>query len=87
VINKKYFLSILRWGLRFHGAGHLIEVVSAISEGAYITATIALIFITIEILASFFIPDEHVHFKPFKTEVHADCEAGVENIEKRSKNV
>ena len=56
---KKHFLSILRWGLRLHGSAHLIEVVSAISEGAYITATIALIFICIEILASFFIPKEH----------------------------
>ena len=65
---------MLRWGLRLHGASHLIEVISAISEAAYITATIAFIFITIEILASFFIPDEHIHFKPFKSEVHVDCE-------------
>ena len=74
MVIKKYFLNILRWGLRLHGAGHLIEVVSAISEGAYITATIALIFISIEILASFFIPNEHIHFKPLKTEVHTGCD-------------
>ena len=67
-------MNILRWGLRLHGAAHLIEVVSAISEGAYITATIALVFITIEILASFFIPHEHIHLKPFKSEVHTDCD-------------
>ena len=51
---KKHFLGILRWGLRLHGSAHLIEVVSAISEGAYITASIAFIFITIEILAKVF---------------------------------
>ncbi len=71
---KKYFRSILRWGLRLHGAGHLIEVFSAISEDAYVTAMIACIFITIEILASFFIPDEHVHLKPIQSTVHVDCD-------------
>ena len=71
---KKHFLSILRWGLRLHGSAHLIEVIAAISEGAYITATIAFIFITIEILASFYIPDEHVHLKPIKSEVYEYCE-------------
>ena len=71
---KKHFLSILRWGLRLHGSAHLIEVIAAISEGAYITATIAFIFITIEILASFYIPDEHVHLKPIKSEVHEHCD-------------
>ena len=71
---KKHFLSILRWGLRLHGTAHIIEVISAIGEGAYITATIASIFITIEILASFFIPDEHVHFKPLKSDVHEHCD-------------
>jgi hypothetical protein len=53
---------------------HLIEVAAAVGEGAYITATIAFIFITIEILASFFIPEEHIHFKPLKTEVHSGCD-------------
>ncbi len=71
---KKHFLSILRWGLRLHGSAHLIEVIAAISEGAYITATIAFIFITIEIIASFYIPDEHVHLKPIKSDVHENCE-------------
>ena len=71
---KKYFLNILRWGLRLHGVSHLIEVLSAINEEAYITATIAFIFICIEILASFFIPDEHVHIRPLKSDVHESCE-------------
>ena len=74
MIIKKHLLNVLRWGLRLHGAGHLIEVVSAVGEGAYITATIALIFIIIEIMASFFIPNEHIHFKPLRSEVHSDCD-------------
>jgi len=71
---KKNFLEILRWGLRLHGIGHLVEVISAIGEEAYITASIALTFITIEILASFYLPREHVHFKPVKSDVHEECE-------------
>ena len=74
MIFKKYFFNILRWGLRLHGIGHFIEVISAINEEAYITASIAFIFITIEILASFFIPNAHVHFKPIKSEVHTGCD-------------
>ena len=70
---RKNFLEVLRWGLRIHGVGHLIEVFSAIGEGAYITATKAMFFITIEILASFFLPKEHVHLKPIKSDVHEDC--------------
>ena len=71
---KKHFLNLLRWGLRIHGVSHLIEVVAAFSEGALITASIAIFFITIEILASFFIPNEHIHIKPIKSEVHVDCD-------------
>ena len=47
---KRNFLEILRWGLRLHGIGHLVEVVAAVSEGAYITASLALFFISIETL-------------------------------------
>ena len=72
---KNHFLSVLRWGLRLHGISHFIEVISAINESAYITATIAFIFITIEILASFFIPHDHVHLRPIKSEVHKDCDS------------
>ena len=75
MIIKKHLLNLLRWGLRLHGASHLIEVVSALSESAYITATIALIFIVIELMASFLIPNEHIHFKPLKSDVHSDCDA------------
>ena len=73
---KKYFLNILRWGLRLHGVSHFIEVISAINEEAYITASIVCIFIVIEVLASFFIPNEHIHFKPIKSEVHKGCDDG-----------
>ena len=76
MIIKKHFLNILRWGLRLHGISHFIEVISAINEVAYITAAIAFIFIVIEILASFFIPNEHVHFKPIKSKVHTECDEG-----------
>jgi len=71
---KRHFLSVLRWGLRLHGIGHLVEVIAAIGEGAYITASIALFFISIEILASFYIPKEHVHFRPIKSDVHEECD-------------
>ena len=70
---KRNLLEILRWGLRLHGISHFIEVISAIGEGAYITAAIALIFITIEILASFYLPKEHVHLNIIKSDVHEDC--------------
>lgn len=71
---KRNFLEILRWGLRLHGISHFIEVVSAIGEGAYITASIAFFFIFIEILASFYLPKEHIHFKPIKSDVHKECD-------------
>ncbi len=71
---KNNFLEILRWGLRLHGIGHLVEVISAIGEEAYITATIAFIFISIELLASFYLPKEHVHFKTIKSDVHEKCD-------------
>ena len=76
MLIKKHLSNILRWGLRLHGISHFIEVGSAINEEAYITATIAFIFIVIEILASFFIPNEHIHFKPIKSEVHLECDEG-----------
>ena len=71
---KKHFLGFLRWGLRFHGVSHFIEVFSAIHEEAYVTASIATFFIFLEILASFYIPKELVHLKPFKSDVHDKCD-------------
>ena len=86
MIFKRQFLNILRWGLRLHGISHFIEVISAINEEAYITATIAFIFIIIELLASFFIPNEHIHFKPLKSDVHSTCDEGIENIKNSGEN-
>ena len=74
MIIKKYFLDILRWGLRFHSAIHLIELISAIYENAFMTAGIAFVGGSIEVLASFFIPNEHVHLNPIKSDVHTHCE-------------
>ena len=31
-------------------------------------------FIFIEILASFYLPKEHIHFKPIKSAVHKKCD-------------
>ena len=66
-------IKIIRWGLRLHSFFHLFEFFSALYEEAYITATLAKIFISIELLASFYLPKEHVHFKPIKSDVHEDC--------------
>jgi len=70
---KKNLIKIIRFGLRIHSIFHFIEFISAIYEEAYITASIAFIASIIEIIASFLLPKEHVHFKPFISEVHKDC--------------
>ena len=70
----KYFLTILRWSLRLHGIIHFVELGSALYEKAYITASLACFIGITELLASFFIPNEHIHFKPFKSEVHSKCD-------------
>ncbi len=71
---KKYFIEMLRWSLRFHGVLHLGHVYSDVIVGNWIGVAIGSYIITVEVLSSFLIPNEHVHFKPFKTEVHEDCE-------------
>ena len=70
---KNNLLEILRWGLRLHGISHFIEFLSAIGEGAYVTASIIFLFISIEILASFYIPKEHIHLRPIKSDIHDEC--------------
>jgi len=62
---KKNLIKIVRFGLRIHSIFHFIEFVSAIYEEAYITASIAFVASLIEIVASFLIPKEHIHLKPF----------------------
>ena len=71
---KKYFIEMLRWSLRFHGIFHIGHVYSDVVVGNWIGVAIGSYIITVEVLSSFLIPNEHVHFKPFKTEVHEDCE-------------
>jgi len=73
MVLKKSFINILRWGLRIHGLLHLLEFCSALYESAYITACLAFITGSIEVLASILLPHEHVHFKGLKTEVHDKC--------------
>ena len=71
---RKYFLEILRWSLRFHGIFHIAHVYSDVVVGNWIGVAIGSYIIIVEVLSSFLIPNEHVHFKPFKTEVHEECE-------------
>ena len=71
---KKNLIKIVRFGLRIHSIFHFIEFVSAIYEEAYITASIAFVASLIEIVASFLIPKEHIHLKPFISNVHEECD-------------
>jgi len=71
---KKNLIKIVRFGLRIHSIFHFIEFVSVIYEEAYITASIAFVASLIEIVASFLIPKEHIHLKPFISKVHEECD-------------
>ena len=71
---KKNLIKIVRFGLRIHSIFHFIEFGSAIYEDAYITASIAFVASLIEIIASFLIPKEHIHLKPFISKVHEECD-------------
>ena len=67
-------IKIIRWGLRLHSFFHLFEFFWALYEEAYITASIAFTAATIEILASIYLPKEHIHFKGLISDVHEDCD-------------
>tara|TARA_Y100001936_G_scaffold51687_1_gene50182 strand:- start:1989 stop:2210 length:222 start_codon:yes stop_codon:yes gene_type:complete len=71
---KKYFIEILRWSLRFHGILHIGHVYSDFVVQNWIGFAVGCYIISVELLSSFLIPNEHVHFKLFKTEVHEDCD-------------
>ncbi|MDB2366088.1 hypothetical protein N9V49_01100 [Flavobacteriaceae bacterium] len=71
---KKNLIKIIRFGLRIHSIFHFIEFVTALYEQAYITASIAFIACIIEITASFLIPKDHIHLRPFISEVHEKCD-------------
>lgn len=73
---KKAFLELLRWSLRFHSIFHIAHIYSdiALVENINWTGVILGSYIMlIEFLSSFFIPKEHIHFKPFKADVHEEC--------------
>ena len=71
---KKYFTELIRWSLRFHGILHVGHVYSDFIVGNWLGVGIGSYIIFIELLSSFLIPKEHVHFKVFKTEVHEECD-------------
>ena len=67
---KKYLIELLRWSLRFHGILHIGHVYSDFIVENWVGVGIGSYIILVELLSSFLIPNEHVHFKTFKTEVH-----------------
>ena len=71
---KKYLIELLRWSLRFHGILHIGHVYSDFIVRNWVGVGIGSYIIFVELLSSFLIPNEHVHFKTFKTEVHEDCD-------------
>ena len=71
---KSIFLELLRWSLRFHGIFHIVHVYSDVVAGNWVGVGIGSYIISVELLSSFFLPNEHVHLKPIKSDVHEDCE-------------
>ena len=74
MVIGRTFIKLLRWGLRFHSVFHVLEFVSALIETAYVTAGLAFFAGAIEVLASFLLPHEHVHFKGLIPTVHEECD-------------
>ena len=74
MVIGRTFIKLLRWGLRFHSVFHVLEFVSALIETAYVTAGLAFFAGAIEVLASFVLPHEHVHFKGLIPTVHEECD-------------
>ena len=72
--HNKILVKVIRWGLRLHSIFHIVEFFSALYETAYLTAVIALIATIIEILASIYLPKEHVHFNGVINKVHENCD-------------
>ena len=70
---KRIFLELLRWSLRFHGIFHIGHVYSDFVVKNWIGVGIGSYIILVEVLSSFLIPNEHVHLKPIKSDVHEDC--------------
>ena len=74
MVIGRTFVKLLRWGLRFHSVFHILEFGSALIETAYVTAGLAFFAGAIEVLASFLLPHEHVHFKGLIPTVHEECD-------------
>ena len=74
MVIGRTFVKLLRWGLRFHSVFDVLEFVSALIETAYVTAGLAFFAGAIEVLASFLLPHEHVHFKGLIPTVHEECD-------------
>ena len=79
MVIGRTFVKLLRWGLRFHSVFHILEFVSALIETAYVTAGLAFFAGAIEVLASFLLPHEHVHFKGLIPTVHEECDDSDQN--------
>ena len=71
---KKTLLEILRWSLRLHGILHIGHVYSDFVVQNWVGFGIGCYIITVELLSSFFIPNEHVHFRGLKSDVHEKCD-------------
>ena len=71
---KNTFYELLRWSLRLHGIFHVGHVYSDVLVGNWVGVAIGSYIILVELLSSFLIPNEHVHFRLMKSEVHEKCE-------------
>ena len=71
---KNFFLELLRWSLRFHGIFHVGHVYTDVVAKNWPGVAIGSYIIAVELFSSFLIPNEHVHFKGVKTEVHEKCD-------------
>tara|TARA_B100000579_G_C22614853_1_gene749030 strand:+ start:602 stop:832 length:231 start_codon:yes stop_codon:yes gene_type:complete len=71
---KNTFYNLLRWSLRLHGIFHIGHVYSDVVVGNWVGVAIGSYIILVELLSSFLIPNEHVHFGLMKSEVHEKCE-------------
>ncbi len=71
---KRILLEILRWSLRLHGILHIGHVYSDFVVQNWVGFGIGFYIITVELLSSFFIPNEHVHFRGLKSDVHEKCD-------------
>ncbi len=71
---KRNFIELLRWSLRLHGILHIGHVYSDFIVENWIGVGIGSYVILVEVLSSFLIPNEHVHLKPIKSDVHEHCD-------------